>query len=233
MFLALPLLAGAAPAAAQTRNGVLVELFSSSACDSCGSAHLLIGELARRNDVIVVTFPVDYWNYLDPVDELARPEFTARQRAYSRNFGRRNVYTPQIVVHGAVEATGGERARVVDGIATARDRAGPAVTFKLREGALAVTVGTDGRSRSPAQVWLARFAPGPAEGVEPAPYHNAVTSLEKLGAWAGSSTTFSTVPCLEACAVIVQDGVGRVLSAAAWTAPNREVARESRASASP
>ena len=42
----------------------VVELFTSQGCSSCPPADALIGELAKRKDVIVLTLPVDYWDYL-------------------------------------------------------------------------------------------------------------------------------------------------------------------------
>ncbi len=44
----------------------------------------VLAELARRPDVVALTFPVDYWDYLGWKDTLAHPAFTARQKAYAQ-----------------------------------------------------------------------------------------------------------------------------------------------------
>ena len=79
----------------------VVELFTSQGCSSCPPADAVIGELAKRDDVMALSLHVDYWNYLGWADKFARPEHTQRQYDYKNQFDSRYVYTPQIVVHGA------------------------------------------------------------------------------------------------------------------------------------
>ena len=62
--------------------------------------------------MIAVSLPIDYWDYLGWKDTLADPEFTARQKAYSKIRGDRQVYTPQVVVNGKVHALGSDRASI-------------------------------------------------------------------------------------------------------------------------
>lgn len=94
------------------RPVAVVELFTSQGCNSCPNADSLLGELAERGDVVALAFHVDYWDYLGWKDTLARPENTERQRDYSRMFGNRSVYTPQIVVNGSIDVKGSKPARV-------------------------------------------------------------------------------------------------------------------------
>ncbi len=49
------------------------------------------------------------WDYLGWKDTLASPAHTARQRAYAHLRGDRQVYTPQIVVNGAMHVLGSDR----------------------------------------------------------------------------------------------------------------------------
>src|SRR5437868_8689477 len=84
---------------AQTRG--VIELFTSQGCSSCPPADKLAGELARDPSLVVLSLPVDYWDYLGWKDTLALPGHTNRQRAYSKTRGDREVYTPQVVVNGA------------------------------------------------------------------------------------------------------------------------------------
>ena len=90
----------------------VVELFTSQGCSSCPAADKLLGELARDPSVIALSLPIDYWDYLGWKDTLADSRFTARQKAYSRMRGDRDVYTPQAIVNGAAHVIGSDRARI-------------------------------------------------------------------------------------------------------------------------
>lgn len=94
----------------------LVELFTSEGCSSCPPADEVASDVARRaaslgTPVYVVAFHVDYWDRLGWKDRFGSPAFTARQRAYTERFGRDRLYTPQLVVNGAVEFVGSDRER--------------------------------------------------------------------------------------------------------------------------
>src|SRR5579863_8706590 len=84
----------------------LVELFTSQGCSSCPLADKLLGELAADPSLVAISVPVDYWDYLGWKDTLASAGHSARQRAYARVRGDRQVYTPQIVVNGAMHVLG-------------------------------------------------------------------------------------------------------------------------------
>ena len=82
----------------------LIELFTSEGCSSCPPAERWLGELRKDprlwKSIVPVAFHVDYWDGLGWKDRLARPEWTARQRAYSAAWGTASVYTPGFVVDG-------------------------------------------------------------------------------------------------------------------------------------
>src|SRR5438105_4380360 len=82
----------------------VVELFTSQGCSSCPAADRLIGELAQDPAIVSISLPIDYWDYLGWKDTLADPRHTARQKAYSKVRGDREVYTPQAVVNGMLHA---------------------------------------------------------------------------------------------------------------------------------
>src|SRR5271155_3273247 len=90
----------------------LLELFTSQGCSSCPPADKLLGEFATAPSLIVMSDPIDYWDYLGWKDTLASPAHSARQRAYAQARGDRQVYTPQIVVNGSMHVLGSDRAAI-------------------------------------------------------------------------------------------------------------------------
>ena len=81
--------------AGATEPRALVELFTSQGCSSCPSADKLLGELAGDPSLVAISVPINYWDYLGWKDTLASPA-SARQRAYARVRGDRQVYTPHL-----------------------------------------------------------------------------------------------------------------------------------------
>ena len=70
------------PAHADPR--AVIELFTSQGCSSCPPADALLGELAKRGDVLALGFHIDYWDRLGWKDPLSTPAATARQPSTSR-----------------------------------------------------------------------------------------------------------------------------------------------------
>src|ERR1700757_2239055 len=102
------------PAHADPR--AVVELFTSQGCSSCPPADRILGELAKDPDVIALSMPIDYWDYLGWKDTLADARFSARQKAYSRMRGDRDVYTPQAIVNGSAQVIGSDRVSIEQAI---------------------------------------------------------------------------------------------------------------------
>jgi hypothetical protein len=100
--------------AATKSTGVFVELFTSQGCSSCPPADKLAAELAKDPETLIVSFNVDYWDYLGWRDTLAKPEFSQRQYDYAKQRGDGSVYTPQMVVNGAQHAVGSNRLAVAN-----------------------------------------------------------------------------------------------------------------------
>ena len=101
----------------------------------------MVEEAADTPGVIVLTYGVDYWDYLGWADTFARPEFAARQHAYRQALRLRSVSTPQVVIDGHRQVSGARSPELQTAIdeesvrrdfppeiefrATARPRAGP------------------------------------------------------------------------------------------------------------
>src|SRR6266487_3366610 len=134
------------PAHADPR--AVVELFTSQGCSSCPPADQIIGELAKDPNVIALSLPIDYWDYLGWKDTLADSRFSARQKAYSRMRGDRDVYTPQVVVNGSRHVIGSDRTRI-DGAMSVP------VTMTLSGKQLTVSVAASkGPAAAHGEVWI-------------------------------------------------------------------------------
>ena len=190
------------PASAAEPRAV-VELFTSQGCSSCPEADKLIGELAKDASVIAVSLPIDYWDYLGWKDTLADPKFTARQKAYSKIRGDRQVYTPQVVVNGKLHALGSDRVSIEKAIDDTKAGAVMSVPVKVSvaKGQLTVSVPeSSAGEHSAGEVWICSVAKevpvaigrGENRGKEIV-YHNVVRNWLKVGDWSGKAATW-TVP---------------------------------------
>ncbi|MFR9775568.1 DUF1223 domain-containing protein [Micromonospora sp. MS34] len=108
----------------------LVELFTSQGCNSCPPAEDLLSEIARDardrgQPVYALGFHVDYWDYLGWVDPFGSEAHTLRQEAYARALGSGGLYTPQMIVNGAVEFVGSDRRQASSAITSALTAAAP------------------------------------------------------------------------------------------------------------
>jgi hypothetical protein len=232
-FIASFLLASCTLAAAGEVRGVL-ELFTSQGCSSCPAADKLLGELARDPSLVVLSVPIDYWDYLGWKDTLASPAHSARQRAYAHVRGDREVYTPQIVVNGSMHVLGSDHA-AIEHMITQTDRNAAVmsqpVSLSLSGDTLTVKIGQAAKEPVSAEVWLCpieravQVAIGRGENSgHTVTYHNVVRHWLKLGDWTGAAASWS-VPTKEildngadAAAVMLQEGTpekpGIVLGAA-------------------
>lgn len=229
------LLAWASPrngtALAAPRGPVVAELYTSQGCSACGGADQLAGDLEGRKGVLVLTFPVDYWDYLGWRDTFAQPAFSDRQKAYAKALGVREVYTPQVVIQGrgliGKTEPGQSLTQSAEALIAAAAKAhghGPAIRFERHD---RIAVGAGRAPHGGAEVWLVRYEPDPPEVLvttgensgEAVRYRNVVRELDRLGAWTGRARIYAYPPAGQAglkTAVLVQGkGGGRILSALA------------------
>ncbi|CAN5415208.1 hypothetical protein BH18ACI3_BH18ACI3_10150 [soil metagenome] len=95
----------------ETKQPVLVELFTSEGCSSCPPADKQLTFLEKQQpitqaEIITLAFHVDYWNYLGWKDEFSSPEYSQRQGQYAQSFRQDSNYTPQMVVDGQAQFVG-------------------------------------------------------------------------------------------------------------------------------
>ncbi|MGO4706663.1 DUF1223 domain-containing protein [Microvirga sp. 2MCAF38] len=207
-LLAFGLAALSLPAVAETPRAV-VELFTSQGCSSCPPADAVLADLARRPDMIALTFPVDYWDYLGWKDTLAQPAFTLRQKAYALARSDRQVFTPQIVVNGVKSCVGSDRAQIERSIqSTGRhgNNLAVEVTAHERNGIVTIDVGNamSDASMRYAEVWIlpvtrlqtVQIGRGENRG-RAMTYANVVRDIRHVGAWSGAKMQFE-VPAAHA-----------------------------------
>jgi hypothetical protein len=205
-----------AVASAQTR--AVIELFTSQGCSSCPAADRLLGEMAADPTLVTISLPIDIWDYLGWKDTLANPRHTARQRAYSKVRGDREVYTPQVVVNGSFHVLSSDKGAIERVIAKSRQNPSTLsvpVAIKANGGNLTVTVAE--HANPPAEIWLLGISSAVSVAIKRGEnkgktitYHNVARRWYKLDPASGDTWT---VPVKEiggdevsSAAVLVQSG---------------------------
>jgi hypothetical protein len=199
----------------------VVELFTSQGCSSCPPADKLVGEFAHDPSLISISLPIDYWDYLGWKDTLADPRNTARQKAYSKVRGDREVYTPQVVVNGTVHALGSDRSAIEQAIIKSHQNASVLslpVTLSVTGDRLTITVPPASALGNQAEVWICGVAKAVTVAIKRGEnqgktitYHNVARRWIKVDAWNGKEHTW-TVPVrdfgedVDGAAVMVQTG---------------------------
>src|SRR5581483_2798947 len=171
----------------------VLELFTSQGCSSCPPADKLAGAFAADPSLVLLSLPMDYWDYLGWKDTLASPADTERQRGYSHVRGDREVYTPQIVVNGAAHVLGSDRPAIEHTIAQTDQKSGVMsvpVDVSLAGSGLNVKVESAETPHSSGEVWLCPIMKSVAVAIgrgenrgRTITYHNVVRSWVKLGDW--------------------------------------------------
>lgn len=205
--------------AADTEPRAVIELFTSQGCSSCPPADRLLGELKKDRNLIAVTLPVHYWDYIGWKDTLADPRHTARQRAYAKLRSDGNIYTPQVVVNGMVQALGSDRAAIRKAVENARGRGGAlSVPVKLTIANGQISVDADIENGVSGEVWLWGLAStvpvvikrGENRG-RTITYSNVVRRWVKLGRLPGEARRW-TVPVADVKADMVDTVVAIIQS---------------------
>jgi hypothetical protein len=179
------------PAASEPK--AVLELFTSQGCSSCPPADKLIGEYADRDDVLALSFNVDYWDYLGWKDTLANPDNTERQRAYASARGDRQVYTPQVVVNGREHVIGSKKAEIESAMAR-----GPGLPVKIglteKDDAITVSLAKEDSVAHNATLWLVFYKSEVTVPIErgentgkTVTYSNVVKKLRPIAMWKGDA----------------------------------------------
>ena len=212
----------------------VVELFTSQGCASCPDADKLFETYVNRRDVIAMSLPIDYWDYLGWKDTLASPKNTERQRAYAKERGDGAVYTPQVVVNGIAHAVGSDQAAIERQIArTAMEFARKRVPMRFwRTSSMLVVEAASAPvdvKVGEATIWLATVSADVEVEIKRGEnngrslkYHNVVNELTPIGTWSGQPVRVQIAshpfikPGNMRYAVIMQEGATGPILGAAW-----------------
>lgn len=212
----------------------VLELFTSQGCSSCPPADVLFKSYVGRSDVIALSMPVDYWDYLGWKDTLASPKFSKRQRTYASARGDGQVYTPQIVINGRAHVVGSSRGDVENALkAAAASPSQVAMKIGMSNGNIEIELPASAASSSTdMMVWLAVVQAEVQVDVRAGEnrgrkltYVNVVRDLVPAGVWNGKAMTIRhqasalTSNPTDRIAVLVQSGTGGALVAGARIEP--------------
>lgn len=212
---------------------VVLELFTSQGCNSCPPADDILAAYSRRDNILALSFSVDYWNYLGWKDTLAQPDCTERQKKYNAALGKSGVYTPQLIIQGAQEVVGSKKERI-DAIVTAtfhelknRRQTAPRISFAPVDDMIELWIGA-GENAENATIWIigydfektVKIRGGELKG-QVRSYHNVVRSIKRVGSWMGQEIKLTLSEDdlggggHDAYALLLQQGeVGPILTAA-------------------
>ncbi|MCC6006696.1 MAG: DUF1223 domain-containing protein [Rhodobacteraceae bacterium] len=191
---------------------IVLELFTSQGCTACPPADRMASRLAHRDDLIVLSLHVDYWDYLGWPDAFAQPAFAARQRGYARAARHPSVFTPQFVVQGGRHVVGYRPDELMMHVAESRQEAEPVALSLVRvgEGRVRLELRPHGGPVGAAELHLVRYQAHGEVQIDRgenagrlAKHANIVTEWRVLGPWDGASAMTMEVPAEGAQPVVV------------------------------
>lgn len=212
----------------------VIELYTSQGCSSCPPADVIVKQYAQSSNALILTLPVDYWDYIGWRDTLASPRNTARQRAYAASLGFNQVYTPQAVVNGAAHAVGSDALALETAISRTKpvfQKRRVPIRFKSDGEIMTIETGEapSGETIGQSTIWLALFRKTAEVAIKKGEnagrtltYTNVVREMTPVGVWDGRPGKVTIAnPALiqldtEDAAVILQEGDMGPLTGAAW-----------------
>jgi len=178
----------------------VVELFTSQSCSSCPPADDLLVELSKNDNVLAFSCHVTYWDHLNWRDTLSRKFCTERQRAYARSQGKRQVYTPQMVIDGAHEFVGSNRREALNILSQSPQQVQPIALIRKDLATLSATLPQLTDDAPLQTLWLLSYIPTHTQAIPSGEnrgrtitYANSVATLDQIGTWDGRAQTL-TVP---------------------------------------
>lgn len=164
----------------------VVELFQSQGCSSCPPTNSNIISLSQDPNFLVLTYEVTYWDYLGWKDTFGKSKFDRRQRDYASVMGNRSVYTPQVIINGAIDGVG-NKPKDLQKLIESGKRSLP-LQAHISQDSILIT-GTD--YHDTALILLVKYIAKPADvciqrgenGGRTLPHRNVVTDVCEIGRW--------------------------------------------------
>ncbi len=236
LFICAGSIAACASAIADTAGQpVVLELFTSQGCSSCPPADELMGALAANPKVLPLSFHIDYWDRLGWKDPYSSRENTERQGNYAKAMGLDSVFTPQLIVDGAVSVVGSNESDVREAIVTAGKSPRPyniGIRPEKTGGGMDITVSAEKTPASPGGLDIVeiRFVSQARTDVTAGENTgrnlesvNNVTSINFLGKCRDEKCSYKSSPLRspdDGIAVIAQSpDYGHILGSAAYKTP--------------
>lgn len=194
--------AGTGPAHGESsdENIVVVELFTSQGCSSCPPADDVLAEFSEQDNVLALSYSVDYWNYLGWKDTLAMTDCTVRQQKYNISLGKNGIYTPQMIIQGNHDLIGSRRSLARQTVTQTRmnmqPRQRPEISFDPSGNMINLTISPGADSPvTTATIWIIGYdyektvtiTKGELSG-QVRKYHNVVQAIKRIGSWTGGDT---------------------------------------------
>lgn len=189
-----------------TPTPVVLELFTAEGCTSCLPADANVGDWAGRRSVLVLSYHVDYWDYIGWRDRKADPAFGQRQQGYMTALGRNMLYTPQLIIGGSDDELGTDHDRLAMALADSRHvaRMTPLQVQRDPKGNLFLDLPTALLDK-PAILWLVTYRRQVQTDIlagENAGRHltsiDVVRSVQQLGQWSGDAARLPITVNLQA-----------------------------------
>lgn len=199
-----------------------MELYTSQACPRCPKGNENFSSFAAKTNVVAITFPVDYWDFMGWHDTYAQEGFTKRQEVLNASLGRRGPYTPQVIFNGK------EHCSAINDKTMSRKL--EATSQKSND----LSISYDGsnlsvaKNAAPLDVWLIEFEPGetfatPKSGQnanKTMVYHNRAKQISLAGQIGALGGTYH-VPCPSNCAIVFEEpNHGAVIGAITYPKAN-------------
>jgi hypothetical protein len=209
----------------------IIELFTSQGCPKSPPADVILRQLSKRPDIVALTLPVSYWDYMGWKDTLALEANNNRQKAYARARGVHELYTPQMTFNGRIHVIGNQQDKV--DAALERVNAEPtsnqvSLSLAKEDSTVVLSAGAakpDSKPRE-ATLWVAFFTSTIEVNVNKGEnnghrliYTNVVRKMFPVGPWKGEADSYH-VPIphgtdIDGCAAFLQnDETKEVLGAA-------------------
>ena len=213
----------------------VLELFTSQGCSSCPPADQLLKDYVTGDkNVMALSLPVDYWDYIGWKDTLASPKNAQRQRSYIAAFRKGPMYTPQVVVNGRKEALGSSRRQIenaIDDTSTNFAKQRIPVHSWHNNNTIIIRIGAAAPDRivKEATIWLAQIQKSANVDIKAGEnrgkfltYFNVVREMTPVGTWNGKAMTIRLsrqailYPETNEGAILLQEATHGPIIGAAW-----------------